>query len=89
MYDRSILLFPTYLAALLWADILVAFALFVMQDYLTDVWNLSFTHAAGILNIWNGMSMLLQPVFVFLVDALLGNFTMLIISSISYSLVSC
>ncbi|XP_057767470.1 protein NRT1/ PTR FAMILY 5.5-like [Salvia miltiorrhiza] len=74
------------ISALLWADILVAFALFVMQDYLTDVWNLSFTHAAAILNLWNGMSMVLQPFFVVLVDALLGNFTMLLISSTAYSL---
>ncbi|KAH6822913.1 hypothetical protein C2S53_020048 [Perilla frutescens var. hirtella] len=74
------------ISALLWADILVAFALFVMQDYLTNVWKLSFTHAAAILNIWNGISLVLQPVFVFLVDALLGNLMMLVISSTAYTL---
>ncbi|KAL1563617.1 protein NRT1/ PTR FAMILY 5.5-like [Salvia divinorum] len=74
------------ISALLWADILVAFALFVMQDYLTDVWNLSFTHAAGILNIWNGISLVLQPFFLILVDGVLGNFTMLVVSSTAYSL---
>ncbi|KAL8526720.1 hypothetical protein ACS0TY_015790 [Phlomoides rotata] len=42
--------------ALLWADILVSYALFVMQDYLTDVWKPDFTHAAGILNIWGAIS---------------------------------
>ncbi|KAL8517298.1 hypothetical protein ACS0TY_015508 [Phlomoides rotata] len=73
------------ISALLWADILVAYALFVMQNYLTKVWNLSFTHAAGILNIWGGISMILPVFFLFLVDAFLGNFSMLVISSISYS----
>ncbi|GFQ07633.1 protein nrt1/ ptr family 5.5 [Phtheirospermum japonicum] len=74
------------ISALLWADILVAYALFVMQNYLTDVWKLSLTHAAGILNIWGGISMILPVFFLFLVDSLLGNFTMLVLSSIAYTL---
>lgn len=74
------------ISALLWADILVLYALFVMQDYLTDVWGLSFTHAAAILNIWNGISLVLHPFFLILVDTLLGNFTMLVISSTAYTL---
>ncbi|PIN25040.1 H+/oligopeptide symporter [Handroanthus impetiginosus] len=73
------------ISALLWADILVAYALFVMQNYLTDVWKLSLTRAAGILNIWNGISMVLPVIFLFLVDQFLGNFKMLLISSVSYS----
>lgn len=75
-------------AALSWADILVKFAMFVMQNYLTDVWNLGFTHAAGILNIWGGISMILPLCFQILVNAYIGNFNMLVISSIAYSLVS-
>lgn len=78
------MLFP----ALLWADILVSYALFVMQNYLTKVWNISFVNAAGILNIWGGISMILPVFFLFLVDTLIGNRKMLLISSISYSLVS-
>ncbi|KAL2533843.1 Protein NRT1/PTR FAMILY 5.5 [Abeliophyllum distichum] len=39
---------------LLWADILSGYTMWVMQTYLTNVWKLSFTHAAGILNIWGG-----------------------------------
>ncbi|KAH6769237.1 hypothetical protein C2S51_014573 [Perilla frutescens var. frutescens] len=75
------------ISALLWADILVGYAMFVMQDYLTDVWGLSFTHAAAILNIWNGISFILQPLFLFfVVDAFLGNFGMLVISSTTYTL---
>ncbi|KAL6534365.1 hypothetical protein OROHE_013290 [Orobanche hederae] len=74
------------ISALMWADILVAYALFVMQNYLTDVWKLSFTHAAGILNVWGGISSVLPIFFIFLADAILGNFAMLVISSIAYSL---
>ncbi|PIN25041.1 H+/oligopeptide symporter [Handroanthus impetiginosus] len=73
------------ISAQLWADILVAYAFFVMQNYLTDVWKLSFTHAAGILNIWGGIHMILPVFLLFLVDALLGNFKMLLISSTAYS----
>ncbi|XP_011094983.1 protein NRT1/ PTR FAMILY 5.5 [Sesamum indicum] len=73
------------ISALLWADILVGYAFFEMQNYLTDVWKLDLTHAAGILNIWTGLSMVLPAFFLFLVDARLGNFTMLVISSIAYT----
>ncbi|PIN25043.1 H+/oligopeptide symporter [Handroanthus impetiginosus] len=73
------------ISALLWADVLVAYAFFVMQKYLTDVWKLSFTHAAGILNIWGGIHMILPVFFLFVVDQFLGNFMMLVISSIAYS----
>ncbi|XP_047948065.1 protein NRT1/ PTR FAMILY 5.5-like [Salvia hispanica] len=74
------------ISALLWADILVLYALFEMQDYLTQVWGLSYTHAAGILNVWNGISLLLQPLFLYAVCTFLGNFRMLVLSSSSYTL---
>ncbi|KAH6827942.1 hypothetical protein C2S53_013410 [Perilla frutescens var. hirtella] len=74
------------ISSLLWADILVAYALFVMQNYLTDVWKLSLTHAAAILNFWNGLYRILPLFFLFFVDAFLGNFTLLVISSMSYTL---
>ncbi|KAL8526727.1 hypothetical protein ACS0TY_015796 [Phlomoides rotata] len=73
------------IAALLWADTLVSYALFAMQTYLTDVWKLSFTHAAGIMNIWGGISKVLQLFILFFVDTLLGNFKMLLVSNISYA----
>ncbi|KAL8526732.1 hypothetical protein ACS0TY_015800 [Phlomoides rotata] len=72
------------IVALLWANTLVSYALFAMQTYLTDVWKLSFTHAAGIMNIWGGISKVLQLFVVFIIDTLLGNFMMLLVSSISY-----
>lgn len=59
-----------------------------MANYLTDVWKLSVTHAAGIVNIWGGISMVLPLFFLFLIDTILGNFTMLVVSSIAYSVVS-
>lgn len=73
------------ISALLWADILVAYALFVLQNYLTDVWDLSLTHAAGILNIWNGIYRILPVFFLYLVDSFLGNFKLLVVTSIAYS----
>ncbi|CAA0836303.1 Protein NRT1/ PTR FAMILY 5.5 [Striga hermonthica] len=73
------------ISALLWADILVLYAFFVMQNYLTNVWKLSFTHAAAILNVWGGISLMLPVFFLFLVDAVLGHFMMLVISSLAYT----
>ncbi|KAL8526725.1 hypothetical protein ACS0TY_015794 [Phlomoides rotata] len=48
-------------------------------------WSLSYTHATGIMNIWGGISKVLRVLFLFFVDTLLGNFKMLVISSISYT----
>lgn len=71
---------------LLWADILAGFAMWVMVTYLTNVWKISFTHASGIVNIWGGISFLLPVPFAFLVDTLMGNYSMLLLSSIAYSI---
>ncbi|GKA14078.1 NRT1/ PTR family 5.5-like protein [Tanacetum coccineum] len=72
--------------ALTWADILAAYAMYVMMTYLTNVWKISTTHAAGIINIWNGITPALAVVFGCLVDAFMGDFYMLVLSSISYSI---
>ncbi|THG12237.1 hypothetical protein TEA_004401 [Camellia sinensis var. sinensis] len=37
---------------LIWADILAGYAMLVMMTYLTNVWKINLTHAAGIINIW-------------------------------------
>ncbi|KAI3809869.1 hypothetical protein L1987_19472 [Smallanthus sonchifolius] len=68
------------------ADLLSAFAMYVMMNYLTNVWNLSITHAAGIINIFYGISSALVIVFAFFVDAFLGDFYMLVLSTIAYSI---
>ncbi|KAJ0640416.1 putative proton-dependent oligopeptide transporter family, MFS transporter superfamily [Helianthus annuus] len=59
--------------------------MYVMMNYLTNVWNLSTAHAAGIINIWNGITSVLAIVFAFFVDAFTGDFFMLVVSSIAYS----
>ncbi|KAH6769239.1 hypothetical protein C2S51_014575 [Perilla frutescens var. frutescens] len=66
-------------------DELVHSIFFVMQAYLTNGWRLSFTHAAGIMNFWEGMSLVLASFFQFLADTLLGNFIVAVISTISSS----
>ncbi|KAI3771310.1 hypothetical protein L6452_02472 [Arctium lappa] len=74
------------ISALIWADLLAAFAMYVMMNYLTNVWNLTTTHAAAIINIWNGVTPVLAIVFAFFVDAFIGNYYMLVLSSIAYSI---
>ncbi|KAL8517295.1 hypothetical protein ACS0TY_015506 [Phlomoides rotata] len=68
-----------------WANVIVEIAFFSMQTYLTDVWRLSFTHAAAILNIWGGISKILPVFFLFLADALLGRFKINVIANIACS----
>lgn len=71
-----------------WANIMVKFAFFSMQTYLTEVWSLSFTHAAAILNIWGGISWILPVFFLFLAEARIGHFKMIVISSMANCVVS-
>ncbi|KAH6777719.1 hypothetical protein C2S51_009031 [Perilla frutescens var. frutescens] len=56
-----------------------------MQNYLTGVWKLGLTHAARILNIWNGIYRILPIFFLYLVNAFLGNFKLLVVTTIAYS----
>ncbi|XP_047978227.1 protein NRT1/ PTR FAMILY 5.6-like [Salvia hispanica] len=71
---------------LLWSDTLMRRAFFVLQPFLTDVWKLSFTHAAAIVNIWEGTSLMLPAVFQLLADKYLGNFVVVVISTASSTL---
>ena len=73
---------------LLWSDTLMRRAFFVLQPFLMDVWKLSFTHAAAIVNIWEGTSLMLPAVFQLLADKYLGNFVVVVISTASSTLVS-
>ncbi|KAH6776810.1 hypothetical protein C2S51_000090 [Perilla frutescens var. frutescens] len=61
-------------------------AFFVLQPYLTNVWKLSFTHAAAIVNIWEGTSLMLPTVFQLLADKYLGNFKVVVFCSIASTL---
>ncbi|KAL3501686.1 hypothetical protein ACH5RR_036135 [Cinchona calisaya] len=69
---------------LLWADMLAAYVMWIMPTYLTNVWKLGFTHAAGVMNAANGLAKVLPLVFFFFVDPGLGNYWMLLLSSIAY-----
>lgn len=51
-----------------------------VQTYLTNVWNLSVSHVAGIVNVWNGLTFFLPIPFAFFADSFLGNFYMLMFS---------
>ncbi|XP_056686337.1 protein NRT1/ PTR FAMILY 5.5-like [Spinacia oleracea] len=60
--------------------------LWVMMLYLAEVWKLDLRHAATIINIWRGSTKVLPLVFVFVADAFLGHFSILLLSSLSNSL---
>ncbi|XP_027100336.1 protein NRT1/ PTR FAMILY 5.5 [Coffea arabica] len=71
---------------LLWADMLAAYVMWIMPTYLTNVWKLGFTRAAGIMNVANGLAKVLPLVFFLIVDCGLGNYWMLLLSSVSYAI---
>ncbi|XP_047309625.1 protein NRT1/ PTR FAMILY 5.5-like [Impatiens glandulifera] len=74
------------LIVLMWADLLALYVMWMMMFYLTNVWKLGFTHAAAIVNIFTGAwTMMLLPME-YLVDAFMGSYLILLLSSISYSL---
>ena len=72
---------------MVWADILTAYALFVMMTYLTNVWSLNITHAATIVNVFTGVAAIMPIGMTFLVDAFVGDYWMLLLSSLAYSFV--
>lgn len=72
---------------LVWADILAMYAVWVMMTYLTNVWKLNLTHAAAIVNVFNGAAAILPIGMAFLVDAFMGHYRMLLLSSVAYSIV--
>ncbi|KAM7461231.1 hypothetical protein LguiA_029352 [Lonicera macranthoides] len=74
------------ISALKWSHVVAKYATWVIMSYLTDVWGLSITKAAGIVNIWNGIENLMQLVFAFLADELMGKYLLLLLSSIAYSI---
>ncbi|KAI9154256.1 hypothetical protein LWI28_023435 [Acer negundo] len=73
------------MAVLMWADILAMYAMWMMMIYLTDVWKIGFTHAATIVNFFWGIALMLPLAMQFLVDTIIGNYWMLLVSSLAYS----
>nr|POE88605.1 protein nrt1/ ptr family 5.5 [Quercus suber] len=60
------------------------------MPYLTTVWNLNITRAAAIVNVFSGVATIMPIGMAFLVDAFMGDYWMLLLSSLAYSFgVSC
>lgn len=83
-----IVLMYSSMAALLWADCLAQFVMWTMMEYLTEVWKISVVHAAGIVNIFSGLVLVLQLPMQYLVDTIISKYWMLVFSSLAYSVVS-
>lgn len=73
---------------LFWADIFAAYAMWVMMTYLTNVWKTSLVRAAAIVNFFWGTVLMLPLAIQYLVDTIIGNYWMLLVSSLAYSAVS-
>ncbi|CAB4284689.1 unnamed protein product [Prunus armeniaca] len=76
---------PKLYVVLTWADVLAAYAMWMTMVYLTEVWKLNFTHAAAIVNLYWGIVAVLPVGLQFLVDAFMGNYWMVLVSSFAYS----
>lgn len=63
-------------------DALVHRIFFVMQAYLTNGWRLSFTHAAAIMNFWEGMGLILPLFLQFLAETVLGDLAVASVSTL-------
>ncbi|KAF8391985.1 hypothetical protein HHK36_022325 [Tetracentron sinense] len=68
------------------ADIVAVYTMWVLMTYLTDVWKLSITHAAAIVNIYSGLVGIMPIVMAFLLDHCLSTHWMQVLSSITYSI---
>lgn len=69
-------------------NMFAGYILWLMMVYLTNVWKLELVHAAAIINVWMGLSKVLPVVFAHLADAFLGNFFVVLFSSLSSMIVS-
>ncbi|GMN32642.1 hypothetical protein TIFTF001_003759 [Ficus carica] len=61
---------------LIWAPIIIRYALWNLMIYMTDKWDLSLAMAAAIVNSFWGITDMLQIVMKFFLDAFVGNFRM-------------
>ncbi|KAL3536498.1 hypothetical protein ACH5RR_004959 [Cinchona calisaya] len=73
----------TRILVLAWADILIGYAMWMLMIYLTDVWKLTFTHSAGIVNVYMGLIGIMPLIIQFTIDTIMGNYWMLLFSSFS------
>ncbi|KAH9736415.1 protein NRT1/ PTR FAMILY 5.5 [Citrus sinensis] len=61
----------------------------MMMDYLTEVWMISFVHAAGIVNIFWGTAHVLPLAIRYLVDTTISKYWMILVSSFAYTAGMC
>ena len=73
---------------LIWADVLAAYAMWMLLLYLTNVWGSTFTSAAAIINVFWGLVSIMRLPMQYIVDTFMGNYWMLTFSSLAYSAVS-
>ncbi|XP_062095283.1 protein NRT1/ PTR FAMILY 5.5-like [Humulus lupulus] len=72
------------MTVLIWADLLSFYAMWMMMAYLTDVWKISFTHAAAIVNVFWGLVHIMPSILQFIVDTVMGSFWMVLLTSLAY-----
>ncbi|KAF8392002.1 hypothetical protein HHK36_022342 [Tetracentron sinense] len=68
------------------ADIVAVYIMWMLMTYLTDVWKLSVTHAAAIVNVYSGLVGIMQIGMAFLHINCLGTYWMLVLSSVTFSM---
>ncbi|KAF8392003.1 hypothetical protein HHK36_022343 [Tetracentron sinense] len=74
------------IAVLQCANIIAAYIMYVLMTYLTDVWKLSITQAAAIVNVYSGLVAIMPIGMAFLLNHCLGIYWMLFLSSVTYSI---
>ncbi|KAL7095403.1 hypothetical protein ACP275_10G021700 [Erythranthe tilingii] len=70
---------------LIWAEILVVYAIWLLMAYLTNVWKLEITHASTIVTILWALLNLLPLLHLFIADFIVSDYWMVFIFSISTS----
>lgn len=74
-------------SVLSWAFTVAWFTLWMLMIYLTKEMKLKFTDAAAIVNVFAGVSAVAHLGMQFLVDAFIGHFWMLCLSTLAFSFV--
>ncbi|KAK9920452.1 hypothetical protein M0R45_029007 [Rubus argutus] len=71
---------------LIWVDVIPYYALWMLITYFTNVWNLSFAHAAELVNLFYGMTAIMTVGMQLIVDSFMGNYWMVLFSSFAYTI---
>ena len=84
----SIFFLVLCMVVLIWVDTVDGYSMWVMMASLTNVWKLGFTYATAIVNVFIGIAIIMPIGMIFLVDAFVENYWMLLLCRLSYSLFS-